>query len=87
MTVFIFVLNLIKGVHVVGVHKRVIEGRARVTECVTMVDYGQWCEIHSQQLQQIPDRYWNALFRKINSEVRHSIYMGEITDRMEYCRN
>lgn len=74
------VQNLIKGVYVARGGCAYRSTRVTTTECVTMVDYGQWCEIHSQQLQQVPERYWNALFRKINSEVRHSIYMGEVTD-------
>ena len=34
-----------------------------------MVEYSQWVEIHSLQLEKIPARFWNTLFSKISNEV------------------
>ena len=34
-----------------------------------MAEFEAWCEMHWQQLQQVPERYWETLHMKLCSEV------------------
>lgn len=43
-----------------------------------MVEFNKWRELHWQQLQQVPERYWETLHMKLCAEVYAALAIARL---------